>query len=296
MDSGDNELKCVPHLQSNKINSDCFTLNVGQSVSCAAWCPLPVVSTKVDEFKRQFLAIATTSFSKLLENEKCKTNYLQIWDIGMLNSSVTSVTGEIPRLALNIIQKHGDVLDIVWCPFGTSNEALQDEHQHSCLWRLGLLAVASEDGFIRILSIPYPHQLSNSFQSDIVFEVDPLLILKHRHCYVQLCSVISWHCQWPQDRIVAGYTDGFICYWKLTDIALCSQSSSQCRVCAQQAKMIYPNRIYSNYKKNSIVSIQWLNKYMFFTTNTDSCRLWHIHYPGVFSFLFCFLYSSNTEY
>lgn len=274
MESGDNQVKLVSPLQVFRLDDGCTVINVGQSVSAVAWCPLPIKL----ESARQYLAIATTSYENLLNNISSGKNYLQIWDFGNLSESGSPT--EAARLAINIVQTNGDILDLAWCPCGTSYEAVEPKSKKNrFLSRLGLLAVASEDGRIRLFSIPHPQQLSNAYKINVLFKTDPVLILEHRY-HVMICNTVSWHWNWPQDKIIAGFNDGDICYWKLTNIAKCTGIGDLvCDACHEE-RILKPMKIFHNFKKNPILSVQWVNSWMFFAASLDNCRLWNIFYTG----------------
>ena len=78
---------------------------------------------------------------------------IQIWDVG--NISMATKTPPTPRLSLTVAHEFGVVRELKWCPSGCYEvgETIDGEREYR---RLGLLAVASSDGFTRILRLICP--------------------------------------------------------------------------------------------------------------------------------------------
>ena len=74
---------------------------------------------------------------------------IQIWDVG--DVSRETETPPTPRLSLTIAHEFGIVRAVKWCPSGCYEGERERGEERERLLRLGLLAVASSDGFARIL-------------------------------------------------------------------------------------------------------------------------------------------------
>ena len=70
---------------------------------------------------------------------------IQIWDIGQI--SMETETLPTPHLSLTVAHEFGVVRQLKWCPSGCHDNSTEGE----CWSRIGLLAVASSDGFARII-------------------------------------------------------------------------------------------------------------------------------------------------
>ena len=78
---------------------------------------------------------------------------IQIWDVGEI-STVTE-TPPTPQLLLTVAHEFGIVREMRWCPSGCYDDDDDEREGEERLPRLGLLAVASSDGFVRILKYAY---------------------------------------------------------------------------------------------------------------------------------------------
>ena len=72
---------------------------------------------------------------------------IQIWDVGPI--SMVTETPPTPVLSLTVAHEFGVVREVKWCPSGCHDDD-DDEGEEKWL-RVGLLAVASSDGFARII-------------------------------------------------------------------------------------------------------------------------------------------------
>ncbi|OTF70255.1 hypothetical protein BLA29_013633, partial [Euroglyphus maynei] len=132
---------------------------------------------------------------------------LQLWNLGSLNPLKDDQNLDA-RLALNIDwTPYGDVLEMCWCPWGVSYEELQPSNER--LQRLGLLAIASEDGHVRIIALPHPNQLDGSYKTNYLFQVQPILILQDRFPRYLNCNSIDWYPFPPYNMIVGAFNTGF---------------------------------------------------------------------------------------
>ena len=78
---------------------------------------------------------------------------IQIWDIGVVSMATKKPLA--PSLSFAAAHEFGVVRDLKWCPSGcyegVATERTGEHDPEATLPRLGLLAVASTDGFARIL-------------------------------------------------------------------------------------------------------------------------------------------------
>src|SRR5699024_4353196 len=105
--------------------------------------------------------------------------YLQIWDAGPLTTDPS--TSPTVEMALNVRHDFGDILETCWCPFGSTYEDCDHQTPPTTdrLKRLGLLALATEDGLVRLLAVPHPRQLAHSYRRSVLYgSVRPVLTLQ----------------------------------------------------------------------------------------------------------------------
>ena len=77
---------------------------------------------------------------------------IQIWDVGVISKATK--TPPTPHMSFAIAHEFGVVREVKWCPSGCYDSPKAEQRKgegESKLPRLGLLAVASSDGFARIL-------------------------------------------------------------------------------------------------------------------------------------------------
>ena len=73
---------------------------------------------------------------------------IQIWDVG--DVSMATKTPPTPHLLLTVAHEFGVVREVRWCPSGCYDDE-EEVGEEGHLPRLGLLAVASSDGYARII-------------------------------------------------------------------------------------------------------------------------------------------------
>ncbi|KAI2807979.1 General transcription factor 3C polypeptide 2 [Blomia tropicalis] len=301
IEAGDNEFKFVPPSSSLKGPGNTFMFNVGQFVTAAAWAPHPLetsenLSAKLNftnllkesckRMRTQYLAISTISYEReILDINKGSDEHsygtLQLWDMGLMEMGNSDNVP--PKLALNVVHNYGDVKEMVWCPCGSTWEDVPNlDHFQTItdgvLPRIGLLAICNSFGEIRVFAIPHPTLLGefNSYNT-----LEPILILEPRYVYLKNfpCNTLDWSRKWPQNTILGGFGNGLICLWSLNEYAKCSQSP--CHDHQDTPIRLRPLKVFQNPKYNTILSIRWMNDFMFFTSSTDTCRLWHSeHHPN----------------
>lgn len=184
--------------------------------SCA-WCPLPF---NVNNFS-QFIAIATclNMDTHRLTDIEPEKGLLQIWDCGKLERQYSE---EIhPKLSLCMAHEYGTIWDMDWCPngsFWTNND------QHNCV-RLGLLALACGDGYVRIHSIPNPKLFNNQNTNGLTCKNKAVAILQPPDLRPTnsfdktICKCLSWLKSNNQSLIAAGYGNGIIAVWDLLNLS-----------------------------------------------------------------------------
>lgn len=201
-------------------SSEHTTFFSGGPVSASAWCPIP--------FKRrnqpQYIAISTSSSMDLTHSMADTNNsygLIQFWNCGLLELTKTDDTNL--EIKLGVAHKWGNILDMEWCPGGTAwQESSFSTSNNDILSRLGLLAIACSDTYVRILSIPHPHLLDNPQSAEFpIYLCEPVVILNppdpgpasaYSHT---VCKCLSWLKTEKQRYIVAGYGSGMVVIWDL---------------------------------------------------------------------------------
>ncbi|CAG2176119.1 unnamed protein product, partial [Oppiella nova] len=211
-----------------------ITFFVGGPVWATAWCPLPHSATTCD----QFLAVASNmnwDTTHTLNDTDIESGLIQLWSVGQLGTAFDATVK--PRLAFSIAHCCGMVWDMEWCPGGTTWDDISGHKPNDtqALPRMGLLALACGDGFVRIHSIPHPQTLNNSYDNTLYYN-EPVVILNPPgvgnsvNCENTICKCISWIKSNEQHLIVAGYGSGVIAVWDLTtksSLLIVEQSVSQ---------------------------------------------------------------------
>lgn len=261
------------------------------------------------EQKRQYLAVATASYFDGLMNVRPLEGQgtlapecsLQLWDMGPLasgasHSSEKSKEGTLewtPQMALNASHSWGDIAEMSWCPCASTYQ-VPDEGALATssgrMRRLGLLALACEDGKVRIVSMPHPRQLSRSYDVNVRWELEPVLVLSGRYqTATSPVTSISWAAQWPQEQLLAGFGDGTIALWNMDSLSKCKESmtANEDEPCckeheAQLKKAFLPKKIFGSGRRCPVLSIKWLNPMTFFTSQSDSCWFWNLRFDSKF--------------
>lgn len=194
---------------------------VGGPVWATDWCPLPIDSKDCD----QYLAVASNmnpEISHTFNDTDIESGLIQIWNVGKLGKKFDPTLK--PMMAFSIAHFCGMVWDMKWCPGGTTWDDInsnKNKRSKESLCRLGLLAIACGDGFVRIHSIPHPQTLPNSYEYSLYYN-EPVVILNPSGVGNSvnndntICKCISWVRSCNQRLIVGGYGNGIISVWDLT--------------------------------------------------------------------------------
>lgn len=205
---------CNPHV----------TFFTGNSVWAAEWCPVLLDNTDI-----QYLAIAASSSKAdsvtTLSSTQNDKGFIQIWDCGQLNQTFDMNTQ--PHLTYCICHNYGRIWDMDWCPGGTAFHVESKTSNRNSFLRLGLLALACSDGKVRVHSMPDPNELQEHFQKP---SVKPLMV--HNEPVAVLCSTdvnnstgkekticrcVAWSKAENQRYIAAGFGNGIIAVWDLSN-------------------------------------------------------------------------------
>ncbi|CAH1248446.1 GTF3C2 [Branchiostoma lanceolatum] len=243
-----------------------FTFFVGGPVWGAEWCPTGQPHTA------QYAAISChRRMDTRHEIDKVSTEpgMIQLWCLGDLKNCSAM---DVPYLSLGLAHKFGAVWDMKWCPSGAwdppqwNPPAVQTppamQNPPAGLPRLGLLAVASSDGRVRVISIPHPEALQPIREEQSVshhalhhlYLVDPALQLvintsglhgNHPASEHGQCFTVAWQPDEGHRRLAAGFYDGTVGLWDL------QSQSPLLRVCppstAPVPPSVGPSAVLNNY-------------------------------------------------
>lgn len=204
---------------------------------------------------------------------------IQIWNVGPLSSRFDPSLR--PRLGLAIAHSYGMVWDMEWCPGGTSFEVSPSQRTHA-LPRLGLLAMACGDGFVRIHSIPHPQSLDHSlndpkesriYSNEAVIILSPPGVGPSVRNQQTICKCLSWIQSHNQQLVAAGYGNGLIAVWDL-------DSKSSLVIIKQSPNQLVLKPITTWFGHSAVVNrIRWLqcSQPLLVTCSFDrSAKLWDL--------------------
>lgn len=148
-------------------NDDSYTIYCGGPVQLLEWLPLPDSYTD-----SQLLAIVCKrdASERIYNNPKqpsvCCT--LQIWNIDRLQNPIFDRAGKVggePRLLYNVAYDEGPTMACAFCPSGGYTDD-----------RLGLVALPTHDGDVRIMALPKNFTCDSSGLAPVL-RLEPSLVL-----------------------------------------------------------------------------------------------------------------------
>ncbi|XP_047476446.1 uncharacterized protein LOC125030435 isoform X2 [Penaeus chinensis] len=184
----------------------------GGPVISSCWCPQPQnVSLGMSP---QYLALSTLKSPEKeypILKSTLHEGLIQIWEC----TSEGKESGKHLKFVFGIAHEFGNVWSLAWCPSG-AYEHLEGDLASSQLKRLGLLAAAFSDGFIRIYVIPHPSDLDLHEESKI-FQLQPKVTLSPGKMYKDEAQCL--HLDWYQGKghadIAGALSDGVVCVWDI---------------------------------------------------------------------------------
>lgn len=226
--------------------------------SSAAWLPKP--NRIKHEQHKEHIAIAVRSCpmdkSVLYKDSKDIAGSIQFWSTNLFSGNLRDFSGTTskPQLEFMIGHHYGIISEMNWCPLGTSWEPPTDTKSTTCLPRLGLLALACGDGQIRIISVPHydqlllknhpgPKRLNDHLDNIPMFKVKPIATLmppgvgSSTDYQPVVCTSISWNVDDNQRLIAAGYSNGTVALFDLSNYSPILFSNTEHRHVYQPYKM-----------------------------------------------------------
>lgn len=236
-------------LNRDKYNSPLTNIFYTGGINTAsAWLPKPLYDRETAQTP-DLVAIAVNCCS-LDQNQSYSESHsgdgcIQFWSI---DPHATGDDGSpISTLRFMVGHSYGTIWDMVWCPLGTSWQPPIDTGD--VMSRVGLLALACGDGFVRILSVPHPnnltmrsttggmtnvyavHNYSNRSMTHPTLDKTPIYVAKpvatlmppgvgpSTNYQPPVCRSMSWNLKDNQRLIAAGYANGYVAIF---DLANCS--------------------------------------------------------------------------
>ncbi|XP_042881507.1 uncharacterized protein LOC122259064 isoform X2 [Penaeus japonicus] len=201
----------------------------GGPIISSAWCPLPQnVSLAMSP---QYLALSTLKSPEKeypILKSTVHEGLIQIWEC----TSARKENHKHLKFIFGIAHDFGNVWSLAWCPSG-AYEYIEGELACGQLKRLGLLAAAFSDGFIRIYVIPHPSDLG-LHQEAKIFRLQPKVTLSPGKMYKEEAQCL--HLDWYQGKghadIAGALSDGVVCVWDI-----------RCK-----SPLLYVKDLYDNFK------------------------------------------------
>lgn len=207
----------------------------GGQNSAIAWLPKSHHIQKTDQCPELVaIAVNTCSLDKSMKYRETTegTHSIQFWTIGSTDRQAMIDDNDL-RCSLSYIVGHnfGMIYEMVWCPLGSSWQPPDGNNQVSPS-RVGLLALACGDGKIRILNVPHTKYLLTKALSrtcDNIIEATPIFRTKPVACLAppgvgpstdyksSICTSICWNLEDNQKLIVAGYSNGIVAIFDLSN-------------------------------------------------------------------------------
>ena len=192
-----------------------WILNVGRPVRCLDWAPN-------HDGLSQYLAVCTIAedFGSFESTETdCRNAYvpspqtpdsIQIWRFKGLATSLrdswTVHRGEEPSLTNVLSLKFGAVMDLKWCPDYQASVQFEDAYEKN----IGLLAILTGDGSVRILNVPCPSSIG-------VTEYQHYPVAAFASC--PPCTIFTCVTWVSPTVLVAGCANGYVAAWDLERVA-----------------------------------------------------------------------------
>ncbi|KAG8182291.1 hypothetical protein JTE90_011109 [Oedothorax gibbosus] len=202
------KLNCFESLSDDA--SKYITFFAGGPISAAAFCPTPH-----NKISNQYIALSTHySFLNInYASIKSHKGLIQIYNLGNLQDMSCP-----PVLELALCHKHAVVTDMKWCPRGCYQEPVSSNRHLSALPRLGLLAVASSDSYVRIFAIPHPQYLTalvHKRYSLPFMKFSPSVVLEPMCGSTRpaIATSVTWANTPDCEQIAVGYGNGMIGVW-----------------------------------------------------------------------------------
>ncbi|XP_015431644.1 PREDICTED: uncharacterized protein LOC107187950 [Dufourea novaeangliae] len=216
------------------------TFFVGGPVWALAWLPIP--SPMFSKEPTQYVAIST---HPTMESEytvgkaHVGPNIIQIWNVGTLDH--TADNKRVPALSYALAHNTGTIWCLEWCPSGcyedeSLNKHKQEKELQPKLKRMGMLAAACSDGNVYIYSLPFPEQLKFEETEENtwpIYRTDPIMILVvnipmyDSNDQNWQCTKLSWSKEHGHNTIAAGFSNGYIALWDLTNRSPLSMQKRQ---------------------------------------------------------------------
>ncbi len=170
---------------SHMESSSSSYLFAGGPIWASEWCP----DSDLQDPNLRYLALSTYERK---EKPKPHRGLIQIWSHSSRSGNASFCFG--------IAHPHGSVRGLKWCPSGA-----RGSH------RLGLLAVASSDGRVRVYSVCHPASLS----AGGFYTAQPLLCLQVPQDSRAECMKLSWYRGTGHRVIAASFANGLVALWDL---------------------------------------------------------------------------------
>ncbi|XP_047356622.1 general transcription factor 3C polypeptide 2-like isoform X1 [Vespa velutina] len=210
------------------ISQDLPTFFTGGPVWALAWLSIPAYAyLKTPD---QYIALSThpdMESEYAIGKAYSGHNMIQIWNMGKLNNESKSIISA-PILSYAIVHNSSTIWSLEWCPSGCYQDDTLNNFEKGTVSfrRMGLLAAAGSDGSVYVYSLPFPEELkfNKSETNNLpIYKTDPVLILVVNSIIYNndkqhwQCTKISWTKERGHNTIAAGFSNGYIALWDLTE-------------------------------------------------------------------------------
>ncbi|CAH8487235.1 unnamed protein product, partial [Heterobilharzia americana] len=231
-------------LKQFEFDKDSNLVYVGGAVTCLSWCPPRLYSLlDSDSIANEcsFLATASTLTPDLQtlysDGIKSGPGTIQIWNCGVLGLTETSSTLN-PEIHFIISHDWGRIIDMCWVPVSPLS-GIKQLQSKACLHGsymvttpetdriLGHLIVASQDGYVRVFSIPTcpmnfgcenlsVSKFTYTLSKNCSLTLSPSVVAENPH-WLGWPTCLHIRREFP-DRLFVGYTTGHVCYYNLSSL------------------------------------------------------------------------------